>query len=56
MNTTTVTRQSEAHGAHCAVCGVVFNVSTNPYWHWSKSAAMHRSGTGHVVTLYRIDR
>jgi hypothetical protein len=54
MTVETVKRQSEAHGGHCTECAVVFNVSTCPYWHWSKSVAMHRSGTGHHVTLYRI--
>lgn len=54
MNTTKTTRTSEAHGAHCATCNQVFNISTSPYWHWSKSVAMHKSGTGHKVELYRI--
>jgi len=56
MTTQTVSRQSEAHGAYCATCSQDFNVSTCPYWHWSKSAALHRGGTGHKVTMYRIAR
>jgi hypothetical protein len=48
------TRQRDAHGAECNDCGTFFNVSTSPYWHWAKSAAMHRLGTGHRITLYRI--
>lgn len=54
MTVETTTRQSEAHGAHCATCDQDFNVTTSPFWHWSKSVAMHRSGTGHKVTLYRL--
>jgi hypothetical protein len=54
MKTTTVRTQQEAHGAHCATCDTYFNISTSPYWHWSKSVWMHRSGTGHKVTLYAI--
>jgi hypothetical protein len=54
MKTTTVRTQREAHGAHCATCDTYFNISTSPYWHWSKSVWMHRSGTGHKVTLYAI--
>lgn len=53
METTTATTQRDAHGAYCATCDQVFDVSTSPYWHWSKSMAMHRSGTGHKVTMYR---
>ena len=49
-----VTRLSDAHGAVCETCAAMFNVTTCPYWHWSKSVYMHRKGTGHKVTLYRI--
>lgn len=50
----TVKKVSEAHGAICAECKLAFNVTNNPYWHWNKSAGMHRQGTGHKVTLYAI--
>lgn len=50
------TKQSEAHGAYCATCDQTFNVSTSPFWSWTKSVAMHRNGTGHKVDLYRIVR
>lgn len=56
MTTTKCTKVSEAHGAYCATCDHVFDVSTVPYWHWSKSAAMHRDGTGHKVEMYRFER
>ena len=49
-----VTRQSDAQGGYCESCDQVFNITTCPYWHWSKSVAMHRSGTGHTVELYAI--
>lgn len=51
-----VRRQSDAQGAHCDQCQQVFNITTSPYWHWSKSAAMHRDGTGHKIDMYRIVR
>jgi hypothetical protein len=54
MTIQVTTRQSEAHGGHCATCNQFFSVDTSPYWHWSKSVAMHRGGTGHKVTLYQI--
>lgn len=54
MTIKTVKTQKEAHGAECQDCGTIFNISTEPYWHWSKSVWMHRSGTGHKVTLYQI--
>lgn len=43
----------EAHGAYCDTCDQVFNVSTCPFWHWSKSKAMHESGTGHKVDMFK---
>lgn len=54
MNTTTVRTVKEAHGAHCATCDQDFNITTCPFWHWSKSAHMHGGGTGHKVEMYRI--
>jgi len=54
MTVESVSRQSDAQGAHCGTCDQVFNITTCPYWHWSKSKAMHESGTGHRVTMYRI--
>ena len=49
-----VKRQRDAHGARCLECESIFMVDTSPYWHWSKSAAMHRGGTGHRVELFRL--
>lgn len=49
-----VTRVKDAHGAHCVECGVTFDVTTCPYWHWSRSAWMHEQGTGHRPVLFRI--
>lgn len=49
-----VTRQRDAQGAYCETCDVAFNITTCPYWHWSKSMHMHRDGTGHRVELYAI--
>jgi Fe2+ or Zn2+ uptake regulation protein len=54
MTVETTKRTSEAHGAYCATCDQTFDVTTCPFWHWSKSVWMHRSGTGHKVTLYAI--
>lgn len=54
MNVQKVRTVKAAHGGHCLDCGADFNVTTCPYWHWSKSVAMHRSGSGHRVALYRI--
>jgi hypothetical protein len=54
MTTETVKLLRDAQGGHCATCNSVYNVTTCPYWAWNKSVAMHRDGTGHVVTLYRI--
>ena len=54
MTVEKVTTQRDAQGGHCATCDAYYNISTVPYWHWSKSVVMHRSGTGHKVTLYRI--
>lgn len=51
----TVKRQADAHGAYCEACQQAFNITTSPYWHWSKSAAMHRDGTGHRTVLYRLN-
>jgi hypothetical protein len=53
IRTETVKRQRDAHGAACEDCAAVFNVTTCPYWHWSKSVWMHRQ-SGHRVSLYRI--
>lgn len=55
MTLTKITRQRDAHGAYCGQCDQAFNITTSPYWHWSKSAAMHRDGTGHKVELYRME-
>jgi len=53
--TVKVTRQSEAHGAACRDCGAVFAADTCPYWHWSKSVALHRYGApAHRVELFRV--
>ena len=49
-----VTRQQDAQGAHCIDCDAVYNITTSPYWHWSKSMHMHRDGSGHKVEMYRI--
>lgn len=49
-------RLSDAQGAVCLTCEQVFDISTCPYWHWSKSRAIHQRGTGHVVTPYTILR
>lgn len=54
MQTEKVQRQKDARGAICRDCGIVFNISTCPYWHWSKSMNMHADGTGHKLDLYRI--
>jgi hypothetical protein len=54
METTTARTVKEAHGAYCATCNQVFNISTEPYWHWTKSVWMHRSGTGHKVEMYKL--
>jgi len=54
MEITKVRTVKEAHGGLCETCQMAFNISTCPYWHWSKSVAMHRDGTGHKVELYRI--
>lgn len=51
-----VTRQRDAQGGVCHECEQVFNITTSPYWHWSKSAGMHQGGTGHKVELYRISK
>ena len=56
MTVERVSRQRDAQGAACADCGAVYNISTSPYWHWSRSMHMHRSGTGHRVDMYRIVR
>lgn len=50
-----VKRQRDAHGAMCRDCDAVFNVSTVPYWHWSKSVWLHQQ-SGHRLDLYRIVR
>ena len=49
-----VKNAKDAHGGFCEVCEQFFDVSTNPYWHWTKSVWMHRQGTGHAVALYRF--
>ena len=49
-----VTAIRDAIGAHCATCDQTFDVTTCPYWHWSKSVWMHKQGTGHKVTMYRF--
>lgn len=54
MTVEKVKTQRDAHGAMCQDCDAVFNISTEPYWHWSKSVWMHKGGTGHKVDLYRI--
>lgn len=56
METTTVRTVKEAHGAICTECSMVFNITTCPYWHWTKSVWMHRTGCGHKVSYYRIAR
>lgn len=54
MTVERVKRQKDAQGAACTDCPAVFNISTSPYWHWSKSLHMHFEGTGHKLVLYRI--
>jgi hypothetical protein len=54
METTNARTVKEAHGAYCATCDQVFNVATCPYWHWSKSKAMHEYGTGHKVQMFKV--
>jgi hypothetical protein len=49
-----VHRVMDAQGGHCATCDTTFNITTSPYWSWTKSVAMHRDGTGHKVDLYRL--
>lgn len=45
---------AEAHGAICRDCSATFEVATNQYWGWRKSQAMHESGTGHRMDMFRI--
>lgn len=54
METTTARTVKEAHGAYCAICNQVFDISSCPFWHWSKSVWMHRSGTGHKVDMFKL--
>lgn len=54
MTVETVKTQGQAHGAHCATCEQVFDITSCPFWHWSKSMWMHRQGTGHKVTMFRL--
>lgn len=54
MTVQTVKTQKEAHGGHCATCEMIFDISSCPFWHWSKSVAMHRSSTGHKVELFQV--
>lgn len=54
MRVEKVRRQKDAQGAMCEDCPAVFNISTSPYWHWSKSLHMHRQGSGHSLVLYRM--
>lgn len=56
MEITRAARVKDAHGAYCATCHQVFDLASCQYWHWSKSAAMHRSGTGHTVEMFRFER
>lgn len=49
-----VKRQREAHGGFCETCQTAYNVTSCPYWHWSKSVWMHQQGTGHKVILYQL--
>lgn len=50
-----VKRKRDAIGAICRDCGAVFDVTSCPYWHWSKSMAMH-SQSGHVVRYFALER
>ena len=54
MITEKVERLADAQGAICRDCGMVFNITTSPFWHWSKSIAMHRNGSKHKVEYYRL--
>ena len=51
MTVEQVSRVCDAQGAHCETCDATF---VTHFWHWSKSKAMHESGTGHRVTMFRI--
>ena len=48
-------RVRDAHGAICRDCGQVFELANCQFWHWRKSQAMHESGTGHRMDLFRIE-
>lgn len=53
MTTETVRTVRDAHGAYCPTCDTVLH---SPFWHFSKSKALHESGSGHKVVLFRIVR
>lgn len=54
IRTQFTSRMAEAHGAFCATCQQIFDVTSCPFWHWSKSVAMHREATGHKVEMYKV--
>jgi hypothetical protein len=44
----------DSNAAACLDCGMTFSLSENPWWHYSKSKAMHEHGTGHKVVYVRF--
>lgn len=53
MRAIKVKRQKDALGAACQDCPAIFNITTCPYWHWSKSLWMHKQ-SGHKLVLYTL--